>query len=711
VNAILKEHEKTMVQGRLFNNKIASCLVLLWLFLQTNAVSLASVSFYVSASGKDQWSGRSASPSADLSDGPFATLQRARDAIRQLKISEGLPDGGVTVWIAEGTYHLQQGLELTAEDSGELAKPIIYRARPDERVQLTGGRTVTGWQKISDQAVLDRLQPAARTSVVQADLKALGIMDFGRLRSRGFARSTAPAALELFFQDNPMPLARWPNEGFLRIAGYPKPVGDDHGGTMGQLDAGFNYDTDRPDKWADANDIWVHGYWAYDWANSYEHVATLDRQKRLIITSPPYGNYGFRAGGDGGRFYFLNVFEELDEPGEWYLDRKAGVLYFWPPAPVEQGTVSVSAAETPLIHIVGASYIEIRGLTIECGRADGVRIEDGKNNRVEECIIRNLGNNGVVVNGGTDHGAANCTIYGTGDGGISLSGGDRKTLTPSGHYARGNHIHHIARWSRCYAPAISMTGVGIQAANNLIHDHPHCAILFWGNEHVIELNEIHHVCLETGDVGAIYTGRDYTFRGNIIRHNFIHHTGGVGMGSMGIYMDDCVSGTQIYGNILWSLHRAVFLGGGRDFRVENNIFVDCDPAIELDGRGLSKSPVWHNMVYRTMKQRLEDVNWRQPPFSTRYRELADLEPYYAGTDGVPPGNIVVAHNICVRSQLLKITWGANQTMAESRDNLVDIDPLFVDPAGGDFRLKKDSPAYERGFKPIPFERIGRRKTD
>jgi len=176
-------------------------------------------------------------------------------------------------------------------------------------------------------------------------------------------------------------------------------------------------------------------------------------------------------------------------------------------------------------------------------------------------------------------------------------------------------------------------------------------------------------------------------------------------------MDDCVSGTQIYGNILWSLHRAVFLGGGRDFRVENNIFVDCDPAIELDGRGLSKSPVWHNMVYDTMKQRLEDVNWRQPPYSTRYREIADLEPYYAGTDGVPPGNIVVAHNICVRSQLLKITWGANQTMAESRDNLVDIDPLFVDPAGGDFRLKKDSPAYERGFKPIPFEKIGRTKTD
>jgi len=116
------------------------------------------------------------------------------------------------------------------------------------------------------------------------------------------------------------------------------------------------------------------------------------------------------------------------------------------------------------------------------------------------------------------------------------------------------------------------------------------------------------------------------------------------------------------------------------------------------------------MVYRTMKQRLEDMNWRKPPYSTRYPLLADLVPYYAGDEGVPPGNNVVAHNICVRSQLLKITWGANQTMAETRDNLVDIDPLFVDAAHGDFRLKMDSPAYERGFKPIPIERIGRGKA-
>jgi len=655
-----------MTQKRRLNVKAITILLLIWPFWQTtdprmflSGASAAEsptftrrgglpigrqalptgrqVSFYVSSSGKNEWSGRLAAPNADLSDGPLATLRAARETMDERR--ETMDErrnttgaaGAVTVWIKAGNYYLEQGFELTTADSGTSETPIVYRAMPNEQVRIVGGRAIKNCPRMFLSGA------AARENVCQADLKVQGVSDFGQMRSRGFGRQTSPAALEVFFRDKPMTLARWPNEGFLKIVGYPEAVGDDHGGTMGKLSGGFNYEGDRPTQWADTNDIWVHGYWAYDWANSYEHVETLDIEKHLIKTSPPYGNYGFRA---GGRFHFLNILEEIDEPGEWYIDRKAGILYFWPPAPIEQGDVVVSISENAMIQINDASYITIRGLTIECGRADGVRIKGRSDNLIAECIIRNLGNYAVTVNGGNNHGIADCTIYATGDGGISLTGGDRKTLNAAGHFAHNNHIHHVARWSRCYAPAILITGVGIRASNNLIHDHPHCAILFSGNEHLIELNEIHHVCLETGDVGAIYTGRDYSYRGNIIRYNFIHHTGGVGMGSMGIYMDDCVSGTQIYGNVLWKLHRAVFLGGGRDFRVENNIFVDCDPAIELDGRGLSKAPVWHNMVYQTMKQRLEDVNWRQPPYRTRYPELADLERYYAKEDGVPPGNIL-----------------------------------------------------------------------
>jgi len=678
-------------------------------FLRTSLAAAQPVGLYVSPQGNDSWSGKLDSPNEGRTDGPFATLGAARQAIREMKKTTGRPAGGAAVWIRPGDYYLERGFELTEEDSGTAESPIVYRAAETQNARLVGGREVSSWRKVEDQAILNRFDPAARGNVVQADLKALGITNFGRLSSRGFGRAVTPAQLELFFSGKPMTLARWPNSGFTKIVGYPSGVGDEHGGKLGTLTGGFNYEGDRPARWRDTGDIWIHGYWAYDWANSYEHVASIDLDKRLIKTSPPYGHYGFRAGGDGGRFFFLNILEELDEPGEWYLDRPSSILYFWPPQPIYQGRAMVSVVESPVIHINGASHVTIQGLTIECARGTGIQIAGGQSNHVTDCILDDLGNYGIVIDGGTNHKVEACTIYETGDGGVSVSGGDRKTLAPAGHVVENNHIHHIARWSRCYAPAILISGVGIRASNNLIHDHPHCAILFDGNEHAIERNEIHHVCLETGDVGAIYTGRDYTYRGNVIRHNFIHHTGGVGMGSMGIYMDDCVSGTLIYGNVLWKLHRAVFLGGGRDFRVENNVFIDCDPAVELDGRGLSTAPVWHDMVYKTMKQRLDEMNWKQPPYSTRYPELAALEQYYSKDDGVPPGNVLIARNICVGSKLVNVTWGAKPQMVESRDNLTDADPLFIDAAKGDFRLKADSPAFKLGFEPIPFDKIGPRK--
>ncbi len=67
-------------------------------------------------------------------------------------------------------------------------------------------------------------------------------------------------------------------------------------------------------------------------------------------------------------------------------------------------------------------------------------------------------------------------------------------------------------------------------------------------------------------------------------------------------MDDCVSGTEISGNVFYKVQRAAFLGGGRDHQVRNNIFVDCNYAVELEGRGLDPSPVWHGMVDQTMRE-------------------------------------------------------------------------------------------------------------
>ncbi len=169
-----------------------------------------------------------------------------------------------------------------------------------------------------------------------------------------------------------------------------------------------------------------------------------------------------------------------------------------------------------------------------------------------------------------------------GAGGISLNGGNRNTLAAAGHAAVNNHICQYAYWERVYRPGIELTGVGNRAAHNLIHNAPHMGMGFSGNDHVIEFNEIHSVLLETRDAGVIYTGRNWTMRGNVLRHNFLHH---VPKGwRMGIYLDDSFSSASIIGNVFYRVPAAAFIGGGRDNRVENNIFVDCEPAVHVDAR-------------------------------------------------------------------------------------------------------------------------------
>ncbi|MBN1845569.1 MAG: right-handed parallel beta-helix repeat-containing protein, partial [Sedimentisphaerales bacterium] len=364
----------------------------------------------------------------------------------------------------------------------------------------------------------------------------------------------------------------------------------------------------------------------------------------------------------------------------------------------------VSLLEGPLISLQDASYVTVRGLVLEAARGNGLTIDGGEHNTVAGCTFGLLGDYGLQVRGGRDHRVISCDISHTGDGGVSLAGGDRKTLSPAGHAVLNCHFHHQGRWSKCYVPAVLASGVGIRIANNLIHDHPHCAILYSGNDHCIEYNEIHHIALETGDVGAIYSGRDWTYRGNVIRGNFIHETGGVGMGSMGVYMDDCVSGTEIVGNVFYRVTRAAFLGGGRDHRVINNVFVECSPAVQVDGRGLDTSPVWHTMVADFMKKRLADVPAEL--YRARYPALGDLDKFYRSDARFPPEGNVIARNVCVGGKWLSVGWHATESMLEIKDNYLGQLSDLVNPGGMDFRPKPDCPALASGFEPIATDRIG-----
>jgi len=174
----------------------------------------------------------------------------------------------------------------------------------------------------------------------------------------------------------------------------------------------------------------------------------------------------------------------------------------------------------------------------------------------------------------------------------------------------------------------------------------------------------------------------------------------------------------VFCNLFYKVHWAMFIGGGCDHRVENNLFIDCDPAVRVDGRGLDKSPVWHGMVDDTMRKRLAEVPLAL--YRERYPEMKTLDQYYgppAGPaitgeafKGVPPDNNLIARNVCV-GKWLEAGWHATPDMLRFENNLTNAASSLIglpkdQPRATDFELKKDSPAWALGFRRIPLQQVG-----
>lgn len=253
------------------------------------ATTCPAVTLYVAPNGNDAWSGRLAEPNAAKTDGCFATLVRAREEIRRLKRKSGLPEGGIIVEIRGGVYPLTSPLSLSAEDSGAEGSPIVWRARAGERVRITGGVQVANFTPVTDPAVLKRLDERARAHVLQADLKELSIKDFGLAAGPDDENQNR---LELFFQDEPMTLARWPNAGqYTHIEDVDEKKDDRAKPKPGQLRTSkigrFVYEGDHPSRWVGEKDVWLHGFWYFEWDDSREKVESIDTTRRVITLTTP----------------------------------------------------------------------------------------------------------------------------------------------------------------------------------------------------------------------------------------------------------------------------------------------------------------------------------------------------------------------------------------------------------------------------------------
>ncbi len=573
------------------------CVIIAW-----GTAARSDIVLYVSPQGRDEWTGKR--PEAKAPDGPFATLARAREEVRRLKAAGPLTQP-VKIVLRGGRYLLYETFALTAADSGTPQAPITYIAFKGEKPLLAGCRRVTGFKPWKDKILVAELKGTPLEGV--------------RFR-------------QLFCNGERQIMARYPNLD-------PK---DPHGGEWAYVAAvegpnvrdRFYYTEDVEKNWTHVERAEVGIHPGFDWAWNIVPIKAVDREEKQIILARNV-SYDLRI---GDRYFVQNILEELDSPGEWYLDPQESRLYFWPPvADIERAEV-LAPVVGDLIRLEGASDVTLRGLTIEGCDGTGVVLQNCERSLIAQSVIRNTGSWGISINGGHDSGAKGNDIYATGAGGISLSGGDRQTLEPGRNFADNNYIHHVAVFAKTYNTGINVSGVGNIARHNLIHDTYHAGMTLSGNENVVEYNIVHHTNLGSADTGGIYyCSRDFTMRGNKIQFNIFHHCGGFGKDNSwapvqggrvsfsyphftwGIYLDDPTSGTLVYGNILWAvpicgLHNH----GGRDNVWENNIVVDA-PAVNA-------GMLWDGWIeYPQIIEKLKAVQYEGSPYLRLYPELAHYD--------------------------------------------------------------------------------------
>lgn len=661
------------------------------------------VTFFVATNGSDSNPGTKKKP--------FQSLEAARDAVRNLKSKSGLPDGGVKVYLREGEYSLEKSFHLGPEDSGEKDKPVVYSAFPGEKVQILGGVSLPGDQftAVTDESVRSRLQESARDTVVQIDLKSMGITDYGEIREGGYGPFENIVNPELFFNDKAMDLSRYPNEGFVRTGnitvkgGNPRgdgPAPPDKDKVEEEFKKGhtFKYADPRPGQWVDTGDIWIYGYFYWDWADGNLNISNINKEKQEISTRRASW-YGIRS---NQRYFYYNILEEIDRPGEWYLDRKTGFLYLYPPSDVNKADIKLSLMDKPLFLLEDTSYITLANLEMGYTRGTAVQVLDGSHNTIAGNAIYQTGGFGVTIGdrntgtrGGHHNGVLSSDISETGIGGIYLAGGDRKSLTPGDNYARNNDIYSFSRIKRTYSPAVQLAGVGNKVTNNYLHDAPHQAISIFGNNHLIEYNEIYNVLTETGDSGAIYMGRDWSEQGNVIRYNYLHKLrNNVAHDQVGIYIDDMGSGTDIYGNLLVDVYRPILIGGGRNNNVHKNVILQGKLSIWIDDRALG----WAAETAKPgglMYQKLQEMPYQQPPWSTQYPHLVS---YLDDQPAVPKYNKVTDNFIYDTTNNLEIRPIVYQYGTIERN-------LFI-PKNQGILDKSERKRYKETVNALPVERFG-----
>ena len=663
---------------------------------------------YVAPDGCDSWSGRLPEPTADNTDGPLATPQAARDALRALRQTEAT--GPFTVQFRAGMYALVRPLAFASEDSGSEKAPVVFTAYPGERPVFSGGCRITGWQ------------PG------EANGKPCWIADLPDVRSGAWFFT------QLFVNGERRQRPRLPKTGYYRFTGVPADVDAGDGGwSSGPNGASFRPGDLAP--WQNLADVKVMVLRL--WFEMHHRIRALEPEKSTVrFQAKCFGSLRDEKG-DFSRYFVENVFEALTGPGEWYLDRAAGRLYYLPrPGETPDTTEIIAPRLETLVRFACTEeapvrHIRLENLTLAHAEWDypatdagsvqaaykvpgAVQFDRAEHCALYGCEIAHVAQYGVeVLTGSHGNHVVGCSLHDLGAGGVRVN---HEWLTrvnetaPAIVHGRADRKPMATTIADCTVHAggrIHLSAIGLYVGNaggnRLLHNHIFdlnytgisCGWT-WGYADTatvanrIEFNHIHHINWSRilSDNGGIYTLGIHP--GSTVRGNHVHHIGCFGYGGWGLYPDEGSSEFVIEDNVVHHTPYAAFSTHyGRDNWVRNNIFALSEDAHVHPGKleGHRTTLLERNLVLWRQGS-LKGGDWRRGNFLFRnnlfWNEVGPVE--FGDARALPQAQADGQH--------------AGTLIA---------DPLFSDPEAGEFSLRPDSPALTTlGFKPLDPRQTGPR---
>ena len=536
---------------------------------------------------------------------PLRTLEKAIDVANEMREDS---DKLIEILLREGTYSVTNTIKIiNSQKDDSLLKISAYQ---DEKVTINAGVDIPlSAMNIADSdftnAIIDK--PNAG-SVLQYNLKDAQIEDLGEISLRGHLISDEKEAqAELSLNGEVQKLAGWPNGEYT---GLIKPIDSNEYGkrTKSGIANGcsFKVNYDRPSQWSKPEQAWLSGTIGPNYEFDYYPVSRFDsEEKRVYLSRGALEKYYTEP-----YYRFENVPEELDEPGEYYIDRQSGMLYFYPPEDAPKDSVLTITMSTPtldvsrkapnsMFRIENSKNIVFENLIFKGGRGSAITGKNNSNIKFINCEINSFGENGIRFDASTDITISDCKIHDVGqDGILFVSCGNYQTLSPSNIVVSNNDIYNFARLERSYKTGIDFgyRCVGATAANNHIHNGPHAGMIFYGVNNDIYGNEFDNLVTEFSDMDALYCNNsNYPWeRGNKIHNNYFHDIGKSSMNGRhqinvrAIRTDNRGCGLNIYENLFYNIGDggngngnngigAITAEGTRN-RIFNNLFVDCNEA-------------------------------------------------------------------------------------------------------------------------------------